>query len=254
MALRNRRLAEADFRPSQGDQERILGTNDLVDVNYVARAQLASKAVCRIIVRDAQGREIGYGTGFKVAPNVLMTNEHVLENAASVATAIAEFGYELDLSGRPAPTTRFKLNPAALFFNDTSPIRSAQPPVRGERQSPAFAPTGQGAHPAGATRHSVSLVATAASAAVARARRWAGALRATLAAPLGVVGLPGGSTVVAIGTGAGSGVFHECVSLSRALSVLIRPTRLLPSHYTPPPSLSARGLQFFAALPRKWPN
>lgn len=117
MELRHKRLAEADFRPSQGDQERILGTNDLVDVNYLARAQLASKAVCRIILRDAQGREIGYGTGFKVAPNVIMTNEHVLENAASAATAIAEFGYELDLAGRPAPTTRFKLNPGALFFN-----------------------------------------------------------------------------------------------------------------------------------------
>src|SRR5689334_6235071 len=59
MELRNRRLTEADFRPSKGDQERILGTNDLVDVNYLTRAQLASKAVCRIILRDAQGREVG---------------------------------------------------------------------------------------------------------------------------------------------------------------------------------------------------
>lgn len=120
MALRRDRLAEADFRPSQRDRERILGTNDLVDVNYLARAQLAAKSVCRIILRDATGREIGYGTGFKIAPDVLMTNHHVLEDAAQAGNAIAEFGYELDLAGRPAPTTRFRLNPGALYLNHES--------------------------------------------------------------------------------------------------------------------------------------
>jgi endonuclease G len=115
---RRRRLAEADFRPSPTDEERILGTNDLVDVNYLARAQIAAKAVCRIILRDRQGREIGYGSGFKVAPNVVMTNHHVLDSSERVASAVAEFGYELDVTGRPAPTTRFLLDPEALYFSD----------------------------------------------------------------------------------------------------------------------------------------
>jgi endonuclease G len=142
LALRDERLSEADFRPSRSDRERILGTNDLVDINYLARAQMAAKSVCRIILRDAQGREIGYGTGFKVAPNVLMTNEHVLENAGQAATAVAEFNYELDLAGRPAPTTRFKLDPQALFFNDRAldfAIVGIDPaPVSGTRQLDSF--------------------------------------------------------------------------------------------------------------------
>jgi len=118
MRLRCRRLSEADFRPSQSDRERILGHNDLVDVNYLVRGFSASRAVCRIILRDDRGREIGFGTGFKVAPRVIMTNQHVLESVEVAAQALAEFDHELDVSGRPTPTTRFRLDPSQLFVSD----------------------------------------------------------------------------------------------------------------------------------------
>jgi endonuclease G len=118
MILRRARLTEAEVPPSPVDFERILGENDMVDVNYLLRGLAAARSVCRVVLRDRFGREIGYGTGFKVAPRVIMTNHHVLEDAATAETAIVEFDYELDVSARPRATTRFALQPSALFLND----------------------------------------------------------------------------------------------------------------------------------------
>ncbi len=118
MRLRCRRLSEADYRPSQSDRERILGHNDLVDVNYLVRGLSASRAVCRIILCDDHGREVGFGTGFKVAPRAIMTNQHVLSSVELATHAIAEFDHELDVSGCPSPTTRFRLDPTQLFVCD----------------------------------------------------------------------------------------------------------------------------------------
>jgi len=117
--LREIRLAEADIRPSPVALERILGTNDLVDVNYLTKASLAARSVCRVVLRDTAGREIGYGTGFLVSPRLLLTNHHVLETAAIAEAAHAEFDYELDPAGYPRPTTRFALDPCGFYLSDT---------------------------------------------------------------------------------------------------------------------------------------
>ena len=120
IVLRKSRLAEADIRPSRVAFERILGQNDLLDVNYLSRALRACRAVCRIVLRDQNGRETGYGTGFLVAPSALLTNHHVLPDGVTAETAVAEFDHELDESGLPRPTTRFTLEPRALFLADKS--------------------------------------------------------------------------------------------------------------------------------------
>src|SRR5215472_11181059 len=38
--------------PSHLDMERILGTNDLVDLNWFERGLLAARAVCRVVLRE----------------------------------------------------------------------------------------------------------------------------------------------------------------------------------------------------------
>lgn len=119
MSLRQTRLKDADFIPSPVAFERILGTSDLLDVNYLLRGLTAARSVCRVILRDRFGREVGYGTGFKVAPGLLMTNHHVLESAAVAQEALAEFDYELDVTGCPRAVTRFALNPQVFFLNDS---------------------------------------------------------------------------------------------------------------------------------------
>ena len=54
--------------------ERIINGNDLVSINYLERGLAASRAVCRIQLRNSAGNVVGYGTGFLIGPGVLMTN------------------------------------------------------------------------------------------------------------------------------------------------------------------------------------
>src|SRR6185295_4321810 len=61
-----------------------------------------------------------FGTGFMVSPRLLMTNNHVLENANAAAFSLAEFNFQDDLSGRPLPTSVFELDPNAFFITDTA--------------------------------------------------------------------------------------------------------------------------------------
>lgn len=116
--LRNERLKEAESVFSTTAKERTLGLNDLVDVNYLTRALRASKAVCRVIIRDQNFRERGSASGFKVSPTLLLTNHHVFQDAETAANSLIEFDFELDMQGNPRNTTRFQLAPERLFINN----------------------------------------------------------------------------------------------------------------------------------------
>jgi len=96
--------------------ERILAGNDLTGVNYLGIGTRAATSVCRVNLRSTGGQVIGYGTGFLVAPGVVMTNNHVLESDLDAGNAILEFNYELDLDGRDRQTVCFALNPASGQF------------------------------------------------------------------------------------------------------------------------------------------
>ena len=98
--------------PAQADRimERIIAGNDLVDVNYLELGLLCSHSVCRIHLRDGSGSTIGYGTGFLVAPGVLMTNHHVINTAEDARYSLAEFDYERDARGEDRPVAVFALD------------------------------------------------------------------------------------------------------------------------------------------------
>jgi endonuclease G len=99
--------------------ERILKGNDLTDITYLAQGVLRARAVCRIVIRY-NGRLQGYGTGFLIAPGVLMTNHHVLESVDCVRESLAQFSYERDLSGGEMTPTEFALRilPEPILFKD----------------------------------------------------------------------------------------------------------------------------------------
>jgi len=92
------------LRESLGDDEksavayeRIISGSEIQDVNYLARGARAAKAVSRILIRDTAGRLVAYGTGFLIAPNVLITNNHVLPSIESCRRSEAQFEFELDI-------------------------------------------------------------------------------------------------------------------------------------------------------------
>ena len=112
--MRQRLMESVDRDPNA--LERVLGVSDLCSINFLARGLEAAKAVARIRVRRADGSGEWYGTGFLVAPGLLLTNHHVLSNVSQAALAVAEFNYEHDLLGVESPRRVFNLTPSRLFF------------------------------------------------------------------------------------------------------------------------------------------
>lgn len=84
---------------TQTDFERIMGTNDLVGVEYLEQGMRAAAAVARMLILDPETGKRGYATGFMVAPRLLLTNRHVLPHKEVAAASMAEFGYEYDVYG-----------------------------------------------------------------------------------------------------------------------------------------------------------
>lgn len=101
------------------DFERVIGRNDLLPINYFERGLLAARAVGRIGDLSNGEADAFWGTGFMVSPNLILTNNHVLEDVRAAQNAIVEFNYQRDARGQLSPTRRFRLNPDIAFF--TSP-------------------------------------------------------------------------------------------------------------------------------------
>lgn len=98
--------------------ERIINKSDLLPIAYLEAGTKASRAVCRITLRDRNGQVQGHGTGFLVSPTLLLTNNHVLDTSEAALHAVAEFNYENDISFRPRDIVSFNFQPDNLFITD----------------------------------------------------------------------------------------------------------------------------------------
>ena len=96
--------------------ERIIQGNDLDGINYLAKGTLTSRSVCRIQLRDGGGNVLGFGSGFLVAPGVLVTNHHVFAQSSEARNSIADFDFELDIKGSDRPAVHFGFDPDKLFY------------------------------------------------------------------------------------------------------------------------------------------
>ena len=108
-------LKETVAEPLHLARERIMGKSDLMSINYLQLGYLAAFSVCRIHVRNINGGNAGYGTGFLISPNLLITNNHVLEAKDFAVKSLAEFNYQYNVAGEPSKTFFFDLRPD-LFF------------------------------------------------------------------------------------------------------------------------------------------
>jgi endonuclease G len=93
--------------------ERILNGNELQPISYLERGAIAAKAVARIAIRSAAGS--GWGTGFLIAPGVLLTNNHVLPSSSVARGSLAQFAFELSLADQPLQPISFEFDPDSLF-------------------------------------------------------------------------------------------------------------------------------------------
>ena len=116
--MRVRKALLPDSRRDPYAFERVIGSRNLLGISYLSKGLVASKAVCRIQIRTVTGARDGYATGFLVAPGLLLTNRHVLTNAAVARSSLAEFNCSLDHNMVELPSRLFQLLPQQLFFSD----------------------------------------------------------------------------------------------------------------------------------------
>lgn len=116
--LRQRQLfAETgDVQKAEIGLERIIQGNDLDSINYLAKGTAASRSVCRIQLRDLRSNLLGYGSGFMIGPGLMLTNHHVFGKPSDAANSIADFNYELDISGQERVPVRFGFEPGKFFY------------------------------------------------------------------------------------------------------------------------------------------
>lgn len=100
-------------RLRRGTQERMIGeAEEYLSVMFIARAAIAMRSVGRIRTFDS------FGTGFLVAPGVLMTNNHVLTDPGAASRSLVQFRYEVDLAETEVAPVEFRLDPDRLFATD----------------------------------------------------------------------------------------------------------------------------------------
>jgi endonuclease G, mitochondrial len=97
--------------------ERIIGDhNDLQPVTFLTRGARIARTVGRISL-DRGGRLIPFGTGFLVAPRLLLTNDHVLPDVATANGSVVEF--DCDPHTPPGAVVVVRPDPQQLFVTDT---------------------------------------------------------------------------------------------------------------------------------------
>jgi subtilisin family serine protease len=106
--------------------ERINGVPNFQDIAIVRKIVQAASSVCRIVLQGPSGI-IGYGTGCLVAPNVLITNNHVLPNVETASRAIAQFNYELGDNGQILTPIAFRFRPDLFFLTSPYAQQTALP-------------------------------------------------------------------------------------------------------------------------------
>ncbi len=98
--------------------ERILGDNDLVPIAYLLQGYKVGNSVCKIMIRNRVGNTVGSGTGFLIAPNLIITNNHVLPNFDSAILSVAQFNFQNDENFIPEQDYIFQLEPDKFFITD----------------------------------------------------------------------------------------------------------------------------------------
>ena len=100
-------------RSAVGLQEKLVDDNNLQPIAYLEQALRIADAVGLVQV---PGR--GSATGFLIGTNILLTNNHVLREAAEAARARVRFNYQLDITGRLKNSEYFAIRPDILFHTN----------------------------------------------------------------------------------------------------------------------------------------
>jgi endonuclease G, mitochondrial len=98
--------------------EAIINQADFLGTRYLDAGVAAARAVGRVLIKDARGELVGYGTGSMISPQLMLTNHHVLDTAQAAATSQVEFDYQDGIDGKLLKVTTFDFDPGRFFLAD----------------------------------------------------------------------------------------------------------------------------------------
>lgn len=118
-------------------QEKVIGENTLRHIYLLMKGLRAARAVVHIALPTRRGD--AFGTGFMIAPTLLMTNNHVLADAEQAGRARFQFNYELDIDGKldDQNVRLAAYKPGGLFYTNKALDFTI---VELEKTPPDFAP------------------------------------------------------------------------------------------------------------------
>ena len=93
--------------------EATIGKNDSDQFNFLERGRRAGHTVCRLV-----SERTPVGSGFLVAPGLVLTNNHVIPDQAEAETFVAEFNFELDADDVPLRPAQFQLDTSVFVTSD----------------------------------------------------------------------------------------------------------------------------------------
>jgi len=99
-----------DFNPIP--HERIVGINNLLSIAWLSRGLELAAAVARLLTNDSKG------SSFLIAPDLLLTNNHVLPDQEVAGGSTAEFNYQTNWAGQFEPAKRYPLDPSHFVTNE----------------------------------------------------------------------------------------------------------------------------------------
>ena len=93
--------------------EKIIGENTLRPIAFLAQGLLAARAVAYVSV--GAGATRWSGTGFLVAPNIAITNHHVIPDATLLPDVLFRLNYEEDFHGKAQQPDEYNADTAGVF-------------------------------------------------------------------------------------------------------------------------------------------
>ncbi|WP_059051337.1 trypsin-like serine peptidase [Paenibacillus senegalimassiliensis] len=106
-----KKLKKTEWKGFADKPKQIIGQNNLLNISWMGRGLEISKSVARIITPE------GYGTGFLIGPDILLTNNHVIKSAKDAEKSVVEFNYQDDWENNIEKSQRFNLDSTQFITN-----------------------------------------------------------------------------------------------------------------------------------------
>lgn len=99
-----------------GELEKVMGKQaTFLPISFLELGAVKARAVVRVVCPG------GYGSGFLINGNWLLTNHHVLPNKSTASASCIQCNYQETANGLAAPVSEFVLNPEAGFATSPYP-------------------------------------------------------------------------------------------------------------------------------------